>query len=117
MLKKDISAKLRVPLTKLARGKEFPTSYSKKARQSSTVKVIEDGVSGINVLPRPINRKRTTKPEPSTSPQQDAKKVRSKRRAGYHSSGKVEKLSKTCKGVCPELPASCSHAPQDADYR
>ena len=90
MLRKDISAKLKVPISKQSRGKEIPTSFSKQARQSSTVKVIEDGVSGISVLQRPV-KKRTTKPEPSPPPQQAAKKVSSKRRASHHSSGKVEK--------------------------
>ena len=90
MLRKDISAKLKVPISKQSRGEEIPTSFSKQARQSSTVKVIEDGVSGISVLQRPV-KKRTTKPEPSPPPQQSAKKVSSKRRASYHSSGKVEK--------------------------
>ena len=76
MLRKDISAKLKVPISKQSRGKEIPTSFSKQARQSSTVKVIEDGVSGISVLQRPV-KKRTTKPEPSPPPQQSAKKVSS----------------------------------------
>jgi hypothetical protein len=52
MLRKDISAKLRVPISKQSRGEEIPTSFSKQTRQSSTVKVIEDGVSGISVLHR-----------------------------------------------------------------
>ena len=42
MLRKDISAKLRVPISKQSRGEEIPTSFSKQARQSSTVKVIEE---------------------------------------------------------------------------
>jgi hypothetical protein len=42
MLRKDISAKLRVPISKQSRGKEIPTSSSKQARQSSTVRVIEE---------------------------------------------------------------------------
>ena len=42
MLRKDISAKLRVPISKQSRGKEFPTSFSKQTRQNSTVKVIEE---------------------------------------------------------------------------
>ena len=90
VLRKDISTKLKAPIPKQSQGKEIPTSFCKQARQSSTVKVIEDGVSGISVLQRPV-KKRTTKPEPSPPPQQSAKKVSSKRRASYHSSGKVEK--------------------------
>ena len=79
MLRKGITTKLKVPIPKQYRGKEIPT-----------VKVIEDGVSGISVLHKFV-KKKTTKPEPSPPPQQSAKKVSSKRRASYHSSGKVEK--------------------------
>jgi hypothetical protein len=90
MLRKDISTTLKVPTPKQSRGKEIPPSFSNQARQSSKVKVVEEGVSGISVLQRPV-KKRTTKPEPSPPPQQSAKKVSSKRRASSHSSGKVEK--------------------------
>ena len=90
MVRKDISDKLKVPVSKQLREKEIPASFNKQARQRSVVKVVEEGVAGISMLQQPT-KKRTTKSEPSPPPQQVEKKSSSKRRASHHSMGKVKK--------------------------